>query len=159
MNMHLFALIGLLALAVLAWQAWRERAGARSRIPAVWEESLQRIAMDQRKGHHRVVRECILQACRRLELHPELSGNAPHIRVRLAVMLGEDPVYPVVLRSIRAASASEEGVSEMALCIALRQFLVEDIRTCMALAECFGQVRRLCEGGDCRVEANFIRSV
>ena len=55
--MHLFALIGLLALAVLAWQAWRERAGARQRMPTIWEESLQRIAMDQRKGHHRVMRE------------------------------------------------------------------------------------------------------
>ena len=158
MNIHLFALIGLIAVLALAWQAWRERAAGSNRIPAAWDESLQRIEMDQIKGHHRVVRESILQACRRLEMHHEVSGSAAHIWVRLAVILGEDPVYPIVLRAIRASSAAGEGISEMALCIELCQFLVEDIRTCMALAECFGQVRRKCEGGECRVEANFVRS-
>ena len=73
----------------------------------------------------------------------------------LAVLLARDPVYTEVVRAIRTACAAEPAVSEMALCVGMRQYLLEDIRQCMAIAEHFGQIRRQAQAGDSLVIASF----
>jgi hypothetical protein len=75
--------------------------------------------------------------------------------VRLAVLLARDPVYTEVVRAIRTACAAESAVSETALCVGMRQYLLEDIRQCMEIAEHFGQIRRREQAGDSLVIASF----
>lgn len=154
MDARLFAALGLLAVGMIVWQAWRERAVERRRIPADWQASIERMSREQVQGHHRQVRESVLQACLRLQRYPKKSSLAPHVRVRLAVLLQRDPVYPGVVRAIRAACASGVEVSEANLCVS-SEYLLEDIRQCMALAEHFGQIERHERGGDLMVAASF----
>ncbi|MBP8134454.1 MAG: hypothetical protein KAY13_09285 [Zoogloea sp.] len=155
MHTLIFTCLGLLALAIICWQAWRERVTKKQRIPPDWEASLVRMSNEQMHGRHREVRESVLQACQRLECYPARSRVAPHVRVRLAVLLARDPVYTEVVRAIRTACAAEPAVSEMALCVGMRQYLLEDIRQCMAIAEHFGQIRRQAQAGDSLVIASF----
>jgi hypothetical protein len=68
--------------------------------------------------------------------------------VRLASLLARDPIYTEVVRTIRSACAEEPAVSEVVLCLTLGDYLVEDIRQCMAIAESFGQIRRRDAGAD-----------
>lgn len=154
MDAHLFAAVGLLAVGMIVWQAWRERAVERRRIPADWLASIERMSREQSQGHHRQVRENIRQACMRLERYPKKSTLAPHVRVRLAALLQRDPIYPGVVRAIRAACASGAEISETTLCVS-SDYLLEDIRQCMALAEYFGQIERHARGGDLMVAASF----
>ena len=158
MDAYLFAALGLLAIGIIVWQAWRERAVERRRIPADWQASIERMGREQSQGHHRKVRESALQACLRLARYPKKSTLAPHVRVRLAALLSRDPVYPSVVRAIRAACASGAEVSETSLCVS-SEYLLEDIRQCMALAEHFGQIERHARGGDLMVAASFHASV
>ena len=58
---------------------------------------------------------------------------------------------PVTTRAIRSACVDEPAVSEVALCLALGNYLIEDIRQCMAIAEGLGQIRRRDDGGDALV--------
>ena len=69
--------------------------------------------------------------------------------------MARDSVYPVVVRAIRSACAAEPAVTELALCVGLRQFLIEDIRQCEEIAECLGQIRRRDQGADSLVIASF----
>ena len=91
MDAYLFAALGLLAVGMIVWQAWRERAVERRRIPADWQASIERMGREQSQGHHRKVRESALQACLRLARYPKKSTLAPHVRVRLAALLSRDP--------------------------------------------------------------------
>lgn len=154
MGPHLFAALGLLAVGMIVWQAWRARATERRRVPADWQQSIARLAREQERGHHRQVREDVLQACLRLQRYPRKSPAVPHVRVRLAALLLADPIYPEVVRAIRAACVSGEKVSETTLCVNC-DFLLEDIRQCMALAEHFGQIERHGQAGDLMVAASF----
>lgn len=154
MDAHLFAALGLLAVGMIVWQAWRERAVERRRIPPDWQTSIDRIGREQVQGRHRQVRENVLQACLRLQRYPKKSRMVPHVRVRLAALLQRDPVYPEVVRAIRAACASGTEVSETALCVS-SELLLEDVRLCMALAEHFGQIERHEQGGDLMVAASL----
>lgn len=154
MDAHLFAAVGLLAVGMIVWQAWRERAVERRRIPADWHASIERMSREQSQGQHRQVRESIRQACMRLERYPKKSTQAPHVRVRLAALLQRDPIYPGVVRAIRSACASGAEISETTLCVS-SDYLLEDIRQCMALAEYFGQIERHARGGDLMVAASF----
>jgi len=147
--------LGLLGLAIIGWQLWRKSANKRLRIPPDWEASLVQMSNEQTRGRHRQVREIVLQACQRLERYPAKSRVAPHVRVRLAVLLARDPVYTEVVRAIRTACAAEPAVSEAALCVGMRQYLLEDIRQCMEIAEYFGQIRRREQAGDSLVIASF----
>ena len=147
--------LGLLGLAIIGWQLWRKSANKRLRIPPDWEASLVQMSNEQTRGRHRQVRESVLQACQRLERYPAKSRVAPHVRVRLAVLLARDPVYTEVVRAIRTACAAEPAVSEAALCVGMRQYLLEDIRQCMEIAEHFGQIRRRELAGDSLVIASF----
>jgi hypothetical protein len=151
----IFTSLGLLALAIIGWQVWRKSTSKKLRIPPEWEASLVQMSNEQTRGRHRQVRESVLQACQRLERYPANSRVAPHVRVRLAVLLARDPVYTEVVRAIRTACAAEPAVSEAALCVGMRQYLLEDIRQCMEIAEHFGQIRRRELAGDSLVIASF----
>ena len=59
MDAHLFAAVGLLAVGMIVWQAWRERAVERRRIPADWLASIERMSREQSQGHHRQVRSSL----------------------------------------------------------------------------------------------------
>lgn len=154
MDAHLFATLGLLALGMIAWQAWRERAVELRRIPSDWQMSIDRIAREQAQGHHRQVRDSVLQACMRLQQYPRKSRVVPHVRVRLAALLQRDPVYPELVRAIRAACASGAEISETSLCVS-SDLLLEDVRQCMTLAELFGQIERHERRGDLMIAASL----
>lgn len=154
MDAHLFAALGLLALGMIAWQAWRERAVELRRIPSDWQLSIDRIAREQAQGHHRQVRDSVLQACLRLQQYPRKSHVVPHVRVRLAALLQRDPLYPELVRAIRAACASGAEISETSLCVN-SNLLLEDVRQCMALAELFGQIERHERHGELMIAAGL----
>ncbi|MDD2988694.1 MAG: hypothetical protein PHI64_07010 [Zoogloea sp.] len=154
MDAHLFAALGLLALGMIAWQAWRERAVELRRIPSDWQLSIDRIARGQAQGHHRQVRDSVLQACLRLQQYPRKSHVVPHVRVRLAALLQRDPLYPELVRAIRAACASGAEISETSLCVS-SNLLLEDVRQCMALAELFGQIERHERHGELMIAAGL----
>lgn len=155
MNTMLITGLGLAPLAVAFWQMRRRGAGASAQISPEWIASIGRIANAQALGHHREVRRGVLQAMLGLEQQAGASRMAQHVRVRLAALLAKDPVYPEVLRAIRAACAAEPAITELALCVRLRQFLVEDIRQCEELAEHLGQIRRRNTDGDALLIARF----
>ena len=148
MEALMISALGLFALGVIAWEAWRERVRESNRVPADWHAALGRIANEQELGHYRHARQGILQACRRIEHHQESARLAKHLHVRLASLLAKDPSYTEVVRAIRSACAEEPAVSEVMLCLTLGDYLVEDIRQCMAIAESFGQIRRREAGAD-----------
>ena len=148
MEALMISALGLFALGVIAWEAWRERVRESNRVPADWHAALGRIANEQELGHYRQARQGILQACRRIEHHQESARLAKHLHVRLASLLAKDPIYTEVVRAIRSACAEEPAVSEVVLCLTLGDYLVEDIRQCMAIAESFGQIRRREAGAD-----------
>ncbi len=154
MDAHLFAALGLLALGMIAWQAWRERAVELRRIPSDWQLSIDRIAREQAQGHHRQVRDSVLQACLRLQQYPRKSHVVPHVRVRLAALLQRDPLYPELVRAIRAACASGAEISETSLCVS-SNLLLADVRQCMALAELFGQIERHERHGELMIAAGL----
>jgi len=155
MNTLLITGFGLLALAAIVWQTWRERERAADRIPPEWTVTLGRIANDQALGHHRDARRSVLLCLQKLAREPADSRLASHVRISLAALIARDSVYPEVVRAIRSACAAEPAVSELALCVGLRQFLIEDIRQCEEIAECFGQIRRRDQGADSLVIASF----
>ena len=148
MEAVMISVLGLFALGIICWEAWRERVRASNRIPADWQAALGRIANEQELGHYRHARQGILQACRRIEHHQDSARLAKHLHVRLAGLLARDPIYTEVVRTIRSACAEEPAVSEVVLCLTLGDYLVEDIRQCMAIAESFGQIRRRDAGAD-----------
>lgn len=148
MEALMISVLGLFALAVICWEAWRERARESNRIPADWHAALGRIANEQELGHYRHARQGILQACRRIEHHQDSARVAKYLHVRLAGLLAKDPIYTEVVRAIRSACVQEPAVSEVVLCLTLGDYLVEDIRQCMAIAESFGQIRRRDTGAD-----------
>ena len=151
MEAVMISVFGLFALGVIGWEAWRERAKALNRIPADWQAALGRIANEQELGHFRHARQGILQACRRIEHHQDNARLAKYLHVRLAGLLAKDPIYTEVVRAIRSACAEEPAVSEVVLCLTLGDYLVEDIRQCMAIAESFGQIRLRDDGVDALV--------
>ena len=151
MEALMISALGLFALGVIAWEAWRERVRESNRIPADWHAALGRIANEQELGHYRHARQGILQACRRIEHHQESARLARYLHVRLASLLAKDPIYTEVVRTISSACAEEPAVSEVVLCLTLGDYLVEDIRQCMAIAEGLGQIRRRDDGGDALV--------
>lgn len=147
MEALMMGFIGLFALGVIGWELRCARSRAQDRIPADWQLMLGRIANEQELGHYRYARQAILQACRRIEHHQDSARVARHLHVRLARLLARDPVYSEVVRAIRSACVDEPAVSEVALCLALGEYLIEDIRQCMAIAEGLGQIRRCDDGG------------
>ncbi|MBS0355198.1 MAG: hypothetical protein JSR83_15020 [Proteobacteria bacterium] len=146
---------GVFALTVIAVQAWRERKAEQRRLAQEWEILLTRMFAAQAMGQHRLVREQILHSCRGLDQGLVPQPQVPHLKARLASLLLQDPVYPSVLQEIRIACTAQLEVSEFSLAVSLREFLIEDIRQCLALAEAFGQVERRGEQGDARVAASF----
>ena len=151
MEALMMSVIGVFALGVVGWELWSARARAQDRIPADWQLMLARIANEQELGHHRHARQAILQACRRIHNDQDGVRIARHLHGRLTRLLSRDPVYGEVVRAIRSACVDEPAVSEVALCLALGNYLIEDIRQCMAIAESFGQIRRRDDGGDALV--------
>lgn len=146
---------GVFALMVIAVQAWRERKAEQKRLADEWEILFTRMFTAQAMGQHRLVREQILMSCRGLEQGLVPAPQVPHLKARLASLLVQDPVYPAVLQEIRGACSAKVEVSEFNLAVSLREFLIEDIRQCLALAEAFGQVERRDGQGETRVAANF----
>lgn len=155
MDTTLITFAGLLVLMLAAWQLFRSREGGETSIPTEWMVSIGRIANDQALGHHRDARRGALQVIRALERSPKGSSVAHHVRIRLAGLLAKDPVYPEVVHAIRTACVVEPAVSELALCVRLRHFLIEDIRQCEELAENFGQIRRRETGAEALLIARF----
>lgn len=151
----LLVITGLLVGVIAAWQLLRSRSPAMHVIPAEWMVALGRIANDQALGHHRDARRGALQLIHGMEKIPTDSPLAHHVRIRLAGLLSKDPVFPDVVRAIRSACAAEPAVTELALCVRLRQHLIEDIRQCEALAESLGQIRRRESGADALLIARF----
>ena len=113
MEAAMISVLGVFALGVISWEAWRERVRASNRIPADWQAALGRIANEQELGHYRHARQGILQACRRIEHHQDSARLAKHLHVRLAGLLSRDPIYTEVVRTIRSACADEPAVSEV----------------------------------------------
>ncbi|WP_374479831.1 hypothetical protein [Zoogloea sp.] len=146
---------GIFALMVIAIQTWRERKAEQRRLADEWNTLLTRMLTAQAMGHHRIVREQVLQSCRGLDQGLVPASQVPQLKARLASLLVQDPVYPAVLQEIRSACSAQLEVSEFSLAVSLREFLIEDIRQCLVLAEAFGQVERRDEPGDTRVAANF----
>lgn len=146
---------GVLALLVIAIQTWRERKAEQKRLAEEWEALLMRMFNAQAMGQHRLVREQILQSCRGLDQGLVPTQQVPHLKARLASLLVQDPVYPGVVQEIRRACTAQREVSEFSLAVSLREFLIEDIRQCLALAEAFGEVERRGPQGDVWVAANF----
>ena len=62
MEAAMISVLGVFALGVISWEAWRERVRASNRIPADWQAALGRIANEQELGHYRHARQGILQA-------------------------------------------------------------------------------------------------
>lgn len=150
---------GVFALTVIAVQTWRERKVEQKRLIDEWEALFAKMFTAQAMGQHRLVREQILQSCRGLDQGLVPAHQVPHLKARLATLLVQDPVYPAVLQEIRVACTAKVEVSEFNLAVGLREFLIEDIRQCLALAEAFGQVERRGEHGDVRVAASFHHAV
>ncbi len=146
---------GLLALAAIVWQSWREREREAERISPVWTVALGRISNGQALGHYPDARRSALLCLQKLAREPANSRLASRLRTSLAALMARDSVYPVVVRAIRSACAAEPAVTELALCVGLRQFLIEDIRQCEEIAECLGQIRRRDQGADSLVIASF----
>lgn len=155
MDTTLITCTGLLVLMLAAWQFVRSRSGADKSIPTEWMVSIGSIANDQALGHHRDARRGALQVIHALKRSPAGSPVAHHVRIRLAGLLAKDPVYPEVVHAIRTACVVEPAVSELALCVRLRHFLIEDIRQCEELAENFGQIRRRETGAEALLIARF----
>lgn len=155
MNIVLFAGVGLLALAIIAWQTWQEHWRNTQRVPPEWAALIGRITNDQMLGHHREVRNGVLLAFHKLKAQSEGVRVARYVHISLATLLARDPVYPEVVRAIRTACTEEPAVSELALCVSLRHFLVEDIRQCEEIAESFGQIRRSAQGAEPLLIASF----
>ncbi|HMV16470.1 MAG TPA: hypothetical protein PLN96_06295 [Zoogloea sp.] len=155
MYVALFCLIGIVALAAISAQAWRDRARVAASVTPDWHDTLRRLATEQELGHYRSAREKTVSVLRRLESRRFDPRMAAHVRVRIASLMARDPVYTEVVRAIRKACAAQTSISEMALCVGLRQFLIEDIRISMEIAEMLGQVRRAEEGGSPTVMAEF----
>jgi hypothetical protein len=146
---------GVLALAVIAAQTWHERRAEQRRLAEEWDTLLTRMFTAQAMGQHRLVREQILHSCRGLDQGLVPEDAVPHLKARLASLLVQDPVYPAVLQEIRLACTAQLEVSEFSLAVNLREFLIEDIRQCLLLAEAFGQVKRREDAGEAHVAANF----
>lgn len=146
---------GVFALTVIAMQTWRERKAEQKRLADEWEALLTRMFAAQAMGQHRLVREQILQSCRGLDQGLVPTLQVPHLKARLASLLVQDPIYPGVLQEIRFACTAQREVSEFSLAVSLREFLIEDIRQCLALAEAFGQIERRGARGEAWVAANF----
>lgn len=146
---------GVFALTVIAIETWRERKAEQKRLAEEWETLLTRMFAAQAMGQHRLVREQILHSCRGLDQGLVPAQQVPHLKARLASLLVQDPVYPAVLQAIRLACTAHVEVSEFSLAVSLREFLIEDIRQCLALAEAFGQVECREEHGEARVAASF----
>ena len=155
MNTTLVAGIGLLVALLTAWQVLRSRSGGSRAIPAEWIVAIGRIANDQALGHHRDARRGALQVIHALRQLSKGSPVSHHVRIKLAALLAKDPVYPDVVHAIRTACVVEPAVSELALCVRLRHFLIEDIRQCEELAECLGQIRRRDTGAEAILIARF----
>jgi len=155
MNAILITVFGIVALAVIAWQTWRESARGAAQIAPEWLVVLGRIANAQALGHHREVRRGVLQGLLKLKREQPDSRAANHVCISLAALLAKDPVYPEVVRAIRSACKDEPAVSELALCVGLRQFLIEDIRQCEEIAENFGHIRRSEQGAESLLIARF----
>ncbi len=155
MNTMLITGFGLVVLAVIAWQSLRERERDSRQIPPEWVVSIGRIANEQALGHHRDARRGVLQLFNSIKRHPGRSRLAHHMHLRLAALLAKDPVYPEVVKEIRSACAADAAVSELTLCVRLRQFLIEDIRQCEEIAEHFGQIRRREQGAEALLIARF----
>ena len=151
MEALMIGVVGVFALGVIGWELWSVRAKAQNRIPAEWQLLLGRVANEQDLGHHRHARQAILQACRKIQHHQDSARVARYLHVYLARLLARDPIYSEVVRAIRSACVDEPAVSEVALCLALGDYLIEDIRQCMAIAEVLGQIRRRDDGGDALV--------
>lgn len=148
-------LLGVFALAVIAWQTWHEHVSSLRTISAEWTDPMIRIAVELESGQHRAARERAAQLCRRIERLPAGSQVGPQLRTRLASMMTKDPVYAAVVQEVRSASVSGLEVSEMSLCVKLRQLVIEDIRQCMFIAESLGQLKRRDAGGEAMVAARF----
>ena len=114
---------GLLALAAIVWQSWREREREAERISPEWTVALGRISNDQALGHYRDARRSALLWLQKLAREPANSRLASRLRTSLAALMARDSVYPVVVRAIRSACAAEPAVTELALCVGLRRFL------------------------------------
>lgn len=155
MHTILFSLVGLLALSIIGWQAWKDRVVNSATIPPDWRDRLQDISTAQAQGRYRDARTAVRKLCGRLERMPRGTRIVPVIQTRLLAMMAKDPVYPEVVRATRIACAHEPAVSELQLCVGLRQYLIEDIRSCVELAEHFGQVRRKELAGSAMVIAQF----
>ncbi len=132
--------LGAAAGAVLAWYARQEFLAGRSGVPSHWAQTVQEIEQLQNLELHREARAEMVQACRRLQRCREKV--VAFAQARFASLLLRDPIYPMVLQEIRAACVADRAVSELALCLRLRDYALEDIRQCMDLAEAFGQIYR-----------------
>ena len=105
MYVALFCLIGIVALAVISAQAWRDRARVAASVTPDWHDTLRRLATEQDLGHYRSAREKTLATLRRLESRRFDPRMAAHVRVRIASLMARDPVYLEVVRAIRKACA------------------------------------------------------
>lgn len=157
MHVALFTVFGLLALGLIAWSAWRERAaaGRLASTTSDWSNAIARLQMEQERENHRQVRLWILQEVRRINHHPVDSRLVLQARAELSTVLHNDPVYPRVLKVIQAACAARQEVTEPALCVALGDLLLEDIRQCMAIAQALGQIQLRQGEADTLVSAAF----
>lgn len=154
MDWLIFVGIALLAVVFIAGRLWREAWPKRRKLPADWEARVKGLAAEQARGHHREVRQGILALCRQLDE----SGKhrvVPRVRTRLAVLLARDAIYTEVVREIRKACTLEPAVSERVLCVGMRDYVLEDVRQCMQLAEYFGQIRRFEHAAEALITANF----
>jgi len=140
MYVALFCLIGIVALA----------ATVRNNRHTLSDGEAEQIASAGRQ-----IEQLELRLAAQLESRRFDPRMAAHVRVRIASLMARDPVYTEVVRAIRKACAAQTSISEMALCVGLRQFLIEDIRISMEIAEMLGQVRRAEEGGSPTVMAEF----
>ena len=155
MNTMLIAVFGLCGLATIVWRALRGRIEQFDGLPPEWMASLGRIANEQALGHHRDARRSILEALQSLQEGSAGSLVAHHVRIGLVALLAKDSIFPEVVRTIRQACAAEPAVNEMELCLQLRDFLVEDIRQCEAIAESLGQIRRSENGAESMLIPRF----
>ena len=64
MEAAMISVLGVFALGVISWEAWRERVRASNRIPADWQAALGRIANEQELGHYRQACRMPWRACR-----------------------------------------------------------------------------------------------
>ena len=67
MYVALFCLIGIVAMAVISAQAWRDRARVAASVTPDWHDTLRRLATEQELGHYRSAREKTVSVLRRLE--------------------------------------------------------------------------------------------